>query len=131
MSDKDSTDISDILRRSYKFKWTILVLAIASILAIRATLTTGVVRLKEVNKKSVESRIKWYAEFPTPISDPRLSLPEVSLIADEAELTIFTLISPLLKSDPKATEVVAKFERRAVDLNDLIEERRRCFDFSV
>lgn len=131
MSDKDSTDISDVLRRSYKFKWTILLLAIASVLAIRATLTTGLDRLKEVNKKSVESRTKWYAEFHTPISDPRLSLPEVSLIADEAELAMFTLLSPLLKSDPKATEVAAKFERRAVELNDLIEQRRRCFDFSV
>jgi hypothetical protein len=131
MSDKDSTDISDVLRRSYKFKWTILVLAIASVLAIRATLKTGLERLKDVNKKSVESRVKWYSELHTPIPDPRLILPEVSLVADETELAMFALVSPLLRSDPKAIDIAAKFERRAVDLNDLIEQRRRCFDFSV
>lgn len=131
----DSGSIFDVLWRSYRFKWTLLLLLLGGFLAARAALNHGLDVQGEIDRKSAEARAAWFSEMKVTPADPRVMLPEASLVADQAELAVYsrlsTLINPSKPSSKSALDALAKLERRRAELADFLERRSRSFEFSI
>jgi hypothetical protein len=141
MSSQDETRrFADLIWRSYRLKFVLLVGGLLCILLVSSALRNGRAAVNEINKRSVAARLMWVGkakalapQASTLIDNPLFSDPSAAEIADQAELRLYTVLRRAISlqtapADQKQANAAAGLTARADELQRFVDERENAYN---
>ncbi len=134
----DEKGLADLIWRSYRLKMIVLLASLACILLVASALRNGRRAVAEINKRSVDARLKWAAKLvaiaPGSVvltSQPQYSDPSQAEFIDELELRFYNMLIPVIPSntdDPKAAAGLETLRARTNEIQRFMAERENAYN---
>jgi hypothetical protein len=139
-SQDEARRFADLIWRSYRLKFALLVGGLLCILLVSSALRNGRTAVDEINKRSMAARLNYLEDIKalapqasTTIDNPLFFDPSAAEIADQTELRLYAVLRRAVppqtaSADPKQANAAARMTARADEVQRFIDERENAYN---